>query len=297
MVNRAKVDKLIFSNKTLKIKADPDIKEKKLLGVKHAFRLDIQAAGHIEKIYFRPKDLNMATNLLSKIEYAQECHLAGFYNSFPVYVPSDIPITKGSLPKCDRVNCKKLFHGVRMQGYKCINRNIYLHKDCLKPVMHYNEKVEEIFNDYSVGHPTYADLEDSFDASFISETSFDNSPLPLQYQPYYRPTYDRTDANNFLKRCNNGEFVIRERTDTDDGSPFALSLNSRGKILHAKIGKTKNGDFHLDGQKTFISVVEMIDYYQMNGIGNTIKGRANSKFEFLTETNGLNNNQLDSAAQ
>ena len=69
--HREKIDKILFRNKIMDIKVDPDMKEKKILGMKRAVRLKVTAGTYTDKIYFRPSNLNMATNLLSKIEYAQ----------------------------------------------------------------------------------------------------------------------------------------------------------------------------------------------------------------------------------
>ena len=98
------------------IKVDPDLKEKKILGMKRAVRLKVSAGTSTDKIYFRPSNLNMATNLLSKIEYAQDVHLRGYCKNIRAYVPCDVPIQNGILPKCDRLTCRKLFHGIRMQA-------------------------------------------------------------------------------------------------------------------------------------------------------------------------------------
>lgn len=98
------------------IKVDPDLKEKKILGMKRAVRLKVSADTNTDKIYFRPRNLNMATNLLSKIEYAQDVHLRGYCRNLRAYIPCDVPVQNGILPKCDRLNCQKLFHGIRMQA-------------------------------------------------------------------------------------------------------------------------------------------------------------------------------------
>ena len=116
----------------------------------------------------------------------------------------------------------------------------------------------------------YPCFEDSFDTSF--ENSFDNGPLPLEYQPYYRGNYNRMDSERDLTRRKNGDFIIRNRTGAKDVQkyPCALSINSMGRVLHAKIG-ISDGYFYMEGRSKFESIVEMVDYYKRNGIGNVIK--------------------------
>ena len=46
---------------------------------------------------------------------AKDLHLRGYYGNIRQYKPSDVPIENGRLSKCDRLNCRKLFHGIRMQ--------------------------------------------------------------------------------------------------------------------------------------------------------------------------------------
>ena len=43
---------------------------------------------------------------------------------------------KGVLPQCARQACRKLFHGVRMQGYQStVNKRIFVHYECLDAVI------------------------------------------------------------------------------------------------------------------------------------------------------------------
>ena len=47
------------------------------------------------------------------------------------------------MPQCARVKCRKLFHGVRMQGYQCVQKpRIFVHYECLKAVIGGEEVVE-----------------------------------------------------------------------------------------------------------------------------------------------------------
>ena len=136
--------------------------------------------------------------------------------------------------------------------------------------MYDDEPVQECEITETSHYGVNAELENSFDTSF--ENSFDIGPAPLKHQPYYKPDFDRTDAIQSLKKCNNGVFIIRVRKE-NDRFPYAMSINSNGKILHAKIAETPNGRFHLDGKESFESIVEMISHYQAHGIGNRIAGK------------------------
>ena len=120
----------------------------------------------------------------------------------------------------------------------------------------------------------YAELENSLENSFESsfENSFDVGPAPLKNQLYYKPNFDRSDAIQCLKNYKNGVFIIRVRNEKDR-LPYAMSINSKGKILHAKIAETPNGRFHIDGKESFESIVEMIDHYKTHGIGSRIAGK------------------------
>lgn len=136
--------------------------------------------------------------------------------------------------------------------------------------MYDDEPVQECEIAETSHYEDYAELENSFDNTF--ESSFDVGPDPLKNQGYYKPDFDRTDAIQTLKKYKNGVFIIRVRKE-NDRFPYALSINSNGKILHAKIAETPNGRYHLDGKESFESIVEMIGHYQAHGIGNRIAGK------------------------
>ena len=146
--------------------------------------------------------------------------------------------------------------------------------------MYDDEPVQECELTETSHYGVYADLENSFDTSF--ESSFDVAPL--KQQPYYKPDFDRTDAIRSLKKYKNGVFIIRVRKE-NDRFPYAMSINSNGKILHAKIAETPSGRFHLDGKESFDSIVEMIGHYQAHGIGSRIagKGPKNCKVKVLLD--------------
>ena len=157
-----------------------------------------------------------------------------------------------------------------IKGYKCIKRNIFIHQQCLQPVLYNNEPVQEceIADESRCDVSAYLE-DDSFDA--FDDSLLDAGPAPLKHQPYYKPDFDRTDAIQSLKQCRNGTFIIRVRKE-NDRFPYAMSINSNGKILHAKVAITPNGRYHLDGKESFESIEQMMDHYKTHGIGNRIAG-------------------------
>jgi len=83
------------------------------------------------------KDEKKANLLRKSILDAKSSLLAGRdRDGVIVYRLADVPKLEGVLPQCCRTNCRKLFHGIKMQGYQSLaNPRIFVHRKCLEAVI------------------------------------------------------------------------------------------------------------------------------------------------------------------
>jgi len=96
------------------------------------------------------KDEKKANLLRRSILDAKSALLAGRdRDGIIVYRLADVPKLEGVLPQCCRTNCRKLFHGIKMQGYQSVaNPRIFVHRKCLEAVINqgwFSLKLEYVF--------------------------------------------------------------------------------------------------------------------------------------------------------
>ncbi|XP_046550920.1 SH2 domain-containing adapter protein D-like isoform X1 [Haliotis rubra] len=92
-----------------------------------------------------------------------------------------------------------------------------------------------------------------------------NPIIPLQKQSWYQGRISRADAENTLRVCKEGSYLVRE-SESERGQ-YSLSIKSRLMNIHLRITKRSNGQFILgENSALFDTIPEMIDYYTQHQV-------------------------------
>ncbi|XP_071097802.1 SH2 domain-containing adapter protein E-like [Haliotis cracherodii] len=92
-----------------------------------------------------------------------------------------------------------------------------------------------------------------------------NPIIPLHKQSWYQGRISRADAENTLRVCKEGSYLVRE-SESERGQ-YSLSIKSRIMNIHLRITKRSNGQFILgENSALFDTIPEMIDYYTQHQV-------------------------------
>ncbi|XP_068452773.1 protein-tyrosine kinase 6-like [Clinocottus analis] len=91
----------------------------------------------------------------------------------------------------------------------------------------------------------------------------------LQAQQWYFGQMNRFEAQGHLLGPGNehGAFLVRQ--SEKDGVGYVLSVRSSSRVKHFKVLKTDSGSFHVEYNKKFPSLLDLVEFYGANSLSNT----------------------------
>merc|ERR1719354_1487568 len=105
---------------------------------------------------------------------------------------------------------------------------------------------------------------------------------------WYAGELDRTGAGNLLKGKPSGSFLVRKKQE----DVYAVSLVYANDVKHIVVRKSKDGLYHLAECKNFMSVPELIKYYEENTMSRSFMGLETTlKYPFKQFRNHSSNQQ------
>lgn len=96
-----------------------------------------------------------------------------------------------------------------------------------------------------------------------------NAMIPLDSQDWYHGNISRDDAENILRVCKNGSYLVR---DSSDGIHYTLCIKSPRMMIHIQIdecfksGSQKKGYILGKNSKVFDTIPAMMDYYSQHPV-------------------------------
>jgi len=181
---------------------------------------------------------------------------------------------EGSTPNETCGVCKKLLLGLISQGYLCTKGcQLIVHRECLlncppchqQPSRHVSHVVKKRDRlprdkraktlDMSNANPDMRLPDEPKRASIHKQKSLDT-------YSWFAGVLSRDQANDMLRGCPNGAFLIRE----SEKGGLVISVQYDNNTFHIKITE-RNGQVFLTDAKPFRSVDELITYYETNSLG------------------------------
>jgi len=92
--------------------------------------------------------------------------------------------------------------------------------------------------------------------------------VSLNNYKWYAGELDRNGAGNLLKGKPSGSFLVRKKQQ----DVYAVSLVYANDVKHIMVRKSKDGLYHLAECKNFMSVPELISYYEENTMSRSFMG-------------------------
>eukprot|EP00731_Ephydatia_muelleri_P024734 Em0016g1005a len=169
---------------------------------------------------------------------------------------------------CDA--CKNLLHGCYFQGYTCTVCKRSAHKVCLSDIGKCQHKGPVKGNSVDVERPRPDPPFAIRPQSVRQHNDTNGMEERLKHFTWYLGKMSRIQAEQALSKMRDGVFLIRE-SDVRAGE-YAIALKWKGMPKHIKISRQGNRRFCVADICDFLSVDDLVEYYQHNTLGNSFPG-------------------------